>query len=155
MSIWNDSQQGKQLSLEAMGHLLMTLPAGHGLAKAILKYISNNVTETAETAHFVTSYGDAHNGSYLLLHSSRRSDAVVLEALLRKDHKNSLCVKLVKGLLAHRKRGRWNNTNENCFVLLALDQYFQRVEGREPNYTARGACAVVLWCGASSPLPHC
>jgi len=32
--------------------------------------------------------------------------------------------KVVTGLLAHRKAGHWSNTQENAFVLLALDRYF-------------------------------
>jgi hypothetical protein len=39
-----------------------------------------------------------------------------------------LIPKLVTGLLAHRKAGRWLNTQENTFALLAMDRYFQTYE---------------------------
>ncbi len=69
--------------------------------------------------------------------SSRRADAVILEALIESQPANDLIPKLVRGLLGHRKRGRWSNTQENCFVLLALDRYFQTYEKLTPDFVAR------------------
>ncbi len=46
---------------------------------AIRRRLANNVAETAAAAHFAVSYGD---GAYLLLHSDRRADAILLEALI-------------------------------------------------------------------------
>jgi len=54
---------------------------------------------------------------------------------------NSLCPKLAKGLLAHRKAGKWGSTQENCSSLLALDKYFQVYEKDVPDLTAQ------LWLG--------
>src|SRR5215813_1165984 len=81
----------------------------------------SRVEETAGAAHFTTSYKD---GAHLLLHSDRRADAIILEALIGDDPKNDLISKIVRGLLAARKAGRWKNTQENVFALLALDRYF-------------------------------
>jgi uncharacterized protein YfaS (alpha-2-macroglobulin family) len=39
--------------------------------------------------------------------------------------------------LAHRKAGRWGNTQENAFVLLALDRYFNTYEKITPDFVAR------------------
>jgi len=47
---------------------------------------------------------------------------------------NDLVPKLVRGLLDHRKKGRWSNTQENVFILLALDKYFQAYEKVTPNF---------------------
>ena len=47
----------------------------------------------------------------------------------------------MRGLLAHRKRGRWGNTQENVFILLALDRYFQNYEAQTPDFVAR------VWLG--------
>jgi alpha-2-macroglobulin len=115
--------------------------AVHGQGTAaheIIEFLKNRVHETAETANFVTSYGDANDGSFLLLHSNLRTDGVMLEALVRTAPTDTLIVKLVKGLLARRKRGRWGNTQENCHILLALDQYFNVFERDTPNFVARG-----------------
>jgi hypothetical protein len=40
-------------------------------------------------------------------------------------------------LLAHRKAGRWENTQENAFILLALDRYFATYEKVTPDFIAR------------------
>jgi uncharacterized protein YfaS (alpha-2-macroglobulin family) len=104
----------------------------------LLRILNNRATETASTATFATAYEE---GEYLLLHSSRRTDAVVLEALLRADPRSELATKTVRGLLGNRVRGRWSNTQENAWVLLALDRYFRVYEGQTPEFVAR------LWLG--------
>ncbi len=43
----------------------------------------------------------------------------------------------MRGLLAHRTRGRWENTQENVFILLALNRYFNTFEKVTPNFVAR------------------
>ncbi|MFN0253264.1 MAG: hypothetical protein ACKV2T_40715 [Kofleriaceae bacterium] len=48
---------------------------------------------------------------------------------------------MVTGLLAHRKAGRWLNTQENTFALVALDLYFQTYEKVTPDFVAR------VWLG--------
>jgi alpha-2-macroglobulin len=125
------------LSLEAIGWLLSVLsgdPASQVELAAIRKHLNNHATEEAATASFVTSYGDS---DYLLLHSDRRTDGVILEALIKDQPSSDLIPKLVRGLLAHRKAGRWENTQENAFVLLALDKYFATYEKVTPDFVAR------------------
>ncbi len=86
------------------------------------------------TAHFTTSYAD---DDYLLLRSDRRADGVILEALIGDQPENDLIPKVARGLLAHRKKGHWGNTQENAFVLLALDRYFRTYEKATPDFVAR------------------
>ncbi|MCB0115151.1 MAG: hypothetical protein KDD84_13710, partial [Caldilineaceae bacterium] len=69
------------LSLESIGWLLYTITgdgASQGQVDQIRRYLNNRVSETAGAANFVDGYDD---GEYLLLHSNRRTDAVLLEAL--------------------------------------------------------------------------
>src|SRR5260370_28686823 len=71
-----------ELSLESIGWLLPVLSRGIGpesKVDSLIRYLANKVEETAAAAHFSDSYDD---GGYLLLHSSRRTDAVVLDALM-------------------------------------------------------------------------
>lgn len=105
-----------------------------GTLQAIRKHLNNRVSETAGAAHFVTSYGD---GAYLLLHSDRRVDGLLLEGLIDDQPKSDLIPKIVRGLLGHKKAGRWQSTQENAWVLLGLDRYFNVFEKDEPNFTAR------------------
>ncbi len=131
-----DDKHPDGLSLEALGWLLPTLAEGqrNQAVDQILAHLGNRVSETAAAAQFTTSYGE---GDWLLLHSSRRTDAVLLEALIDLRPRNDLVPKLVRGLLDHRVKGRWGNTQENAFVLVALDRYFQVYEADTPDFVAR------------------
>ncbi|HEY5928058.1 MAG TPA: Ig-like domain-containing protein [Kofleriaceae bacterium] len=136
------------LPMEAHGWLLGVL-AQHKDATAeraaIMKHLKNRVAEKAGVANFTTSYGD---GAYLLLASNRRVDGVILESLIQEQQNLDLIPKLVTGLLAHRKAGRWLNTQENAFVLLALDRYFQTYEKVTPDFVAR------VWLGKDYAGEH-
>ncbi|KAL9643678.1 hypothetical protein ABK040_016130 [Willaertia magna] len=109
--------------------------------KEILKHILMNVNETAETANFITDYGDNHNSKLVMLHSSRRTDGIILNSLIELDKNNQLIPKIVKGLLAHKKKGRWNNTQENVYILVALNNYFHTFENITPDFITR------IWLG--------
>ncbi|MDW8099075.1 MAG: alpha-2-macroglobulin family protein [Anaerolineae bacterium] len=131
----------EKLSPEAVGWLLYVLSGDPNSAteiNAIRRYLNNRVVETAGAAHFVTNYRDQ---GYVLLHSDRRADGVILEALLVDQPQSDLIPKLVRGLLAHRTRGRWTNTQENVFILLALHRYFNTYEATTPDFVAR------VWLG--------
>jgi uncharacterized protein YfaS (alpha-2-macroglobulin family) len=127
----------ENLSLEAVGWLLPVLsgdPYSRAEVAAIRQHLNNRATETAATAQFNTSYSD---GAHLLLHSERRADGIILEALIGDQPTSDLIPKLARGLLAHRRQGRWNNTQENVFILLALDRYFATYEKATPDFVAR------------------
>ncbi|MBC7909218.1 MAG: hypothetical protein H7Y30_01880, partial [Pyrinomonadaceae bacterium] len=127
----------ENLSLEAIGWLLPVLSGDAGSQAeviAIRRHLNNRATETAGTAHFVTSYSD---GAHVLLHSARRADGIILEALIGDQPQSDLIPKIVRGLLANRTKGRWENTQENVFILLALDRYFNTYEKTTPNFIAR------------------
>jgi hypothetical protein len=131
----------EKLPLESLGWLLAVLSGDANSEKeiaAIRRHLNNRAEETAGAAHFTTDYKD---GAHLLLHSDRRSDAVILEALIGDNPKNDLIPKIARGLLAHRRAGRWENTQENVFALLALGRYFAAYEKVAPNFVAR------LWLG--------
>jgi uncharacterized protein YfaS (alpha-2-macroglobulin family) len=132
----------EKLHPEAIGWLLYVLAGDKGSEKTletIHRHLQNRVTETAGAAQFTTGYDDG--GGHVLLHSDRRTDGIVLEALIQDQPKNDLIPKLVHGLMAHRKKGRWLNTQENVFILLALDRYFAVYEAAEPDFVAR------VWLG--------
>ncbi len=131
----------ENLSLESVGWLLYVLTddtASQSTVTEMRRFITNRVTETAGTATVASGYSD---GDYLLLHSSRRADAVLLEALVVDQPGSDLITKLVRGLLGHRTAGRWSNTQENAWVLLAMDRYFQTFESQTPDFVAR------IWLG--------
>jgi uncharacterized protein YfaS (alpha-2-macroglobulin family) len=136
-----------RLSLEASAWLWPILQQGGRTAEveAIIRHFNNRVSETAGAANFITSYGDQQ---YLMLHSDRRTDAIILEALIANQPDSDLIPKVVAGLMAHRTAGRWGNTQENVFVLLALDRYFNTFEAQTPNFVAN------LWLGPTYAGGH-
>ncbi len=131
----------ENLSLDAVGWIWQTLvddPSSAAELEEIRLYINNRVVETAGAANFTTYY---HDQTYLLLSSNRRTDAILLDTLILDNPESDLIPKLVTGLLAHRTKGRWGNTQENVFVLLALDRYFNTYESQTPDFVAR------IWLG--------
>jgi len=137
-----------KLSLEAVAWLYVVLEgdkASSSELAAIRHLVANRVEETAGAAHFTTGYGE---DGWVLLHSDRRVDALLLEALMLDQPQSDLLPKLVEGLLAHRVAGRWTSTQENAFVLVALDQYFRTYEKVEPDFVARA------WLGKDYAAEH-
>ena len=120
-------------SMEALGWLL-PLAQGTQWEERIVQRIQNQVQETSATAEFQESYD---SGAFQLLHTSRRTDGVVLDGLLQTNPDHYLVEKVVRGLLAHRSRGRWGNTQENVFILMALKRYFDEYEADTPDFIAR------------------
>ncbi|MFN8608441.1 MAG: alpha-2-macroglobulin family protein [Vulcanimicrobiota bacterium] len=119
---------------EVLAWLLPTLAKEPASAGKVLAYLDNHSNQTAASAEFSFNYSDK---GYLLLYSDRRDDALILESLVRVKPDHPLIPKLVRGLLDHRRQGRWENTQENCWVLLAMDAYFQKYEKSPPDFIAR------------------
>jgi hypothetical protein len=138
----------EDFSLEAIAWIWQVLiddPNSIDDVEAIRRHVENQAVETAGAANFITSYDDQ---AYLLLHSNRRTDALLLDALIVDQPENDLIPKVVNGLLAHRTKGRWHNTQENVFILLALDRYFKTFEAQSPDFVAR------IWLGDTYAGDH-
>jgi uncharacterized protein YfaS (alpha-2-macroglobulin family) len=127
-----------KLPLEGMGFLYYVICKDADMTAEVAeirKHLNNSITETAGNAHFVAAYNE--ESGYVILASDRRVDGILLEAMIKDQPKSDLIPKLARGLLAGRDRGRWSNTQDNCFVLLALDLYFQTYEKITPDFIAR------------------
>ncbi len=138
----------EKLSLDAIGWLWQVLsdaPSAASQVEEIRRYVNNHAVETAGAANFTTDYDDQN---YLLLGSNRRTDAILLDAMINDNPEYDLIPKLVNGLLAHSTNGRWNNTQENVFVLVALDRYFNTFEAQTPDFVAR------IWLGETYAGDH-
>ncbi len=147
-SIVQESGGIEKTPMESLAWLLPTLAGDAStkqLAKDVAKHFENRATETAGAAHFTTSYGES---DYLILASDHRTDALILQALLETEPGNVLIPKIVSGLLGARKKGHWQNTQDDAFVLLALDTYFQKFEKVAPSFVAR------VWLGDQTASEH-
>ena len=133
-----------ELPLDAIAWLWPVID-DQGIADAIELTFANQVTETPSAATFTTGYGeDAH----LVLASDRRTDGIVLDAFLDQQPGSDLVPKIVNGLIANQKQGRWNNVQENAFILLALKRYFDTFEATTPDFVAR------VWLGDLYAAEH-
>lgn len=125
-----------QHGLEVLGFLLPTLAgseASSAEAKAIITHLRNRAAEEAGTISFTENYGDS---DWLVMHSARRTDGILLRALIVVEPSSDMLPKLVRGLLEHRVRGSWSTTQDNAFILLAMDRYFAVHEAKAPDFTA-------------------
>ncbi|MYI06391.1 MAG: hypothetical protein F4059_03460, partial [Gemmatimonadetes bacterium] len=141
-NLW--ARRGEALPLEALAWLWPVVD-DDGIEAEIERIVNNRAVETAGAATFATDYGE---DAYLLLHSNRRTDGIVLDALITMTPASDLIPKVVAGLLGHRVRGRWHNIQENTFILLALERYFNTFEAIDPDFVAR------VWLGDLYAAEH-
>ena len=140
--IWRN--HGLDFGLDALAWLWPVI-GDEAIATEIRRNFSNRVTETPSAATFAT---DTSEEDYLLLRSDRRTDGIILDAMLLEDPGNDLIPKIVTGLIGNQRRGRWNNSQENAFILLALNNYFDTFEATTPDFVAR------VWLGDLYAAEH-
>jgi alpha-2-macroglobulin len=120
----------------AMAYLLdaMTAAGETGPRPAeLVRRIHNAVRPEGGSAH-VEELSDP----YLLWFwsSNVRSTAIVLGTLVRGVPDDPLVPGLVRWLLAARKDGRWDDTQENGTALEALVDYYRKFEAEPPDFRA-------------------
>ena len=76
-----------------------------------------------------------------------QADVVAVQGLRSGYPARAALAKLAREL-TRRTRGRWGNTHENVFVLLALDRYFNTYEDVTPDFIAR------VWLGETTVAEH-
>jgi uncharacterized protein YfaS (alpha-2-macroglobulin family) len=126
-----------KLDLDAQAWLLSVMASGEGFVEeraSLRRDLANAATEEAGTAQFAIGYDE--RASTVILASDRRTDAIALDALMADQPDSDLIPKLVRGLLGHRVKGHWGSTQENAWVLLALDRYFRTYEAETPAFEA-------------------
>ncbi len=103
--------------------------------QAVWHFLFDRVHEMAGKAVFATDFREEEG--HLVLSSTQRSGALLLQALIRTQPETDLMPKLVNGLLADRRRGHWGSTQSNVFVILAMRDYYRRFEDVEPDFQGR------------------
>ncbi|MBI5088728.1 MAG: hypothetical protein HZB15_07710, partial [Actinobacteria bacterium] len=131
------SQRDGDLPLDAIAWLWPVIddPA---IDAEIERDIGNRAVDTAGAVTFTTGVAD---DAYVALSSDRRTDGLVLDALIAVRPQSDLIPKVVSGLMAGQRQGRWDNVQENTFILLALKAYFDAFEAQTPEFVAR------VWLG--------
>ncbi len=124
---------GDDLELDAVAWLWPSI-TDQALRTEIERRFANSAIETAGAATFATSYGE---DAYVIANSERKTDGIILDALITETPDSDLIPKVVAGLLGNQIKGRWNNAHENAFILLALNRYFDTFEAVTPDFIAR------------------
>jgi hypothetical protein len=73
---------------------------------------------------------------FWIWNSNVRSTALVLDGFVRRGDRADFVPRLVRWLLAARKNGRWDNTQENATALESLVHYYKAFESEVPDMTA-------------------
>ncbi|MGI9031628.1 MAG: alpha-2-macroglobulin family protein, partial [Ilumatobacteraceae bacterium] len=136
-ALYTDAGDG--LPLDALAWLWPVIEDAEADA-AIEQRLNGVAVDTAGAVTFTTGITD--DGAAVTLASDRRTDGVILGALLAERPDSDLVAKVVRGLQAGQGAdGRWDNVQENAFILLALRHYFDAFEGTDPDFVAR------VWIG--------
>ncbi|MBW2734409.1 MAG: hypothetical protein JRH20_18635, partial [Deltaproteobacteria bacterium] len=127
-----------QLPVFAKALLLEAMAGGKksdatALAK-LERETTNGVHQTGRTARVEETLGGLYEPFF---HSSTRSSAMLLAALLATRPEHPLVEKLVAGLIEARKDGRWRNTQETVYALYALHRYYSEREKDVPDFVAK------------------
>ena len=141
-ALWRE--RGDDLPLDAVAWLWPVVDDA-GIEAEIGDLIDRVAVDTASTVTFTTSASD---DAYVTLSSDRRTDGLVLDALLSERPDSDLVPKVVAGLLAARTNGRWDNVQENSLILVALRHYFDAFEAVVPAFTAG------VWLGDRTAATH-
>jgi len=107
---------------------------GDARASGLVEELLSSINELPATAHV---RGSASSQWDFLFHSQNRSDSMALRVLMQMRPEHPLVPKLVRGLLEARNGGRWRNTQENAYALLAVLDYARRFEAERPDFSAR------------------
>jgi uncharacterized protein YfaS (alpha-2-macroglobulin family) len=89
------------------------------LALRVLASVASHVEVTGATAKLTD---EPSTNPRATLSSDARTTAMVLRAFVALDPKDVRVTKLVRGLLALRRAGRWTTTQASAWALLALDE---------------------------------
>jgi alpha-2-macroglobulin len=68
--------------------------------------------------------------------SNVRSTAIALGTLVRGGGDEEMVKRMVRWLMAVRKKGRWGNTQENAWAMESIIDYYRKYESEVPDFTA-------------------
>jgi len=108
------------------------------------RLVNDLLNATHETAGAATVTAQFVESERLLLVSSAKSNALVLDAMMREAPDQAIIQKLARGVLEGRKHGRWMSTQDNLVSLQAMRRFFDTYEKATPDYTGK------LWLGTAS-----
>jgi uncharacterized protein YfaS (alpha-2-macroglobulin family) len=120
---------GKAMLLRAL-HLKAGDP---NMEAELTRSLVNKIKLSSSTAHFEEA---EDRSSCWIFQSNVRTTALILTTLLETSGGFEHSEKVIRWLTDKRKKGRWNNTQDNIYVFQTFRTYYQLYEKDEPNFTA-------------------
>jgi len=105
--------------------------AGSSKASDILQEILDRTLLDSRGTHFEE---DEHDRWGILMNTTQRTTAIVLQALLRIEPENALIPGVTRYLLTARKDGHWDSTQSTVQALLAFDEYLRQTDELKGNF---------------------
>ena len=119
--------------------LLKALRAGRGTSRSqglLRDELLNMVKVTPTEAHF--EEGDDPSLAWVYS-SNLRTTAIILQTLIETGIDNALIPQIARWVVARRESGHWRSTQEDLYVLHALNDYFSAYEAETPDFGFRVA----------------
>jgi uncharacterized protein YfaS (alpha-2-macroglobulin family) len=127
------------LPLFGRAFLLKALRAGRGPRRSqdlLLSELLNLVKVSPTEAHF--EEGDDSSLDWIYS-SNLRTTALILQTLVETGVENPLIPQIARWIVARRESGHWRSTQEDLYVLYALNDYYRVYETANPDLGFRVA----------------
>ncbi|MCI0495470.1 hypothetical protein L0Z72_10730 [candidate division KSB1 bacterium] len=128
-------QSRERVPLFGLAYLLKAMKyakSNDAMYKTIKQLLLNGMREAPTSAHFEEPN---ETGLQWCFHSNVRTTAHILQSLLELKEELPQAPKIIKWLLLKRNmQGIWRNTQENIYVLHALNTYFNIYEKEKPDF---------------------
>ncbi len=117
--------------------LFKALRIGRGSPRSqdlLLSELLNPVKITSTEAHFEESNDASLDWVYS---SNLRTTALILQTLIESGVENPLIPQIARWIVAKRESGHWRSTQEDFYVLYALNDYYRVYEAGKPDFGFR------------------
>jgi len=94
----------------------------------------NRIKVSSTTAHFEEPNWE---GLELVYSTNTRTTAIILQALLEIGMRDSFLSRIARWIMDEQRIGRWRSTQENAYVVNALQTYFELYEREAPDFKAQ------------------
>ncbi|MGC8897764.1 MAG: MG2 domain-containing protein [Bacteroidota bacterium] len=130
-------QSRNDLPLFAKAYLLKAIHAStksSTMELEIVRDLMNSIKVSSTTAHFEEPDWE---GLQWVFSTNTRTTAIILQALLEIGMRDSFLSRIARWIMDEQRIGRWRSTQENAYVVNALQAYFNLYEREAPDFKAQ------------------
>ncbi len=145
-------QQREKLPLDSRAYLMRAMVAGGASPKLAalggagggnkfqprIDELARQMSNTAKVQNATMHFEDGSKDDWVWTFGSPvKTTALVLQSLTEAGYGKDIADKVVAWLLQAQRNGRWETTQENIFVMDALNTYFRTYENVTPDFKAK------------------